>query len=90
MTLDGFVADRQVVPDLIKIDVEGNELAVLEGARQLLDRARPVLVLESWSGSGDRTALYDLLASHGYYLQPLVFLPQSLAPLRLSAFLGPR
>jgi hypothetical protein len=87
VTLDGFTEDRQLVPDLVKIDVEGNELAVLEGAQGLLDRVRPVVLLESWPGGGGRTALFLSLASHGYRLQPLVFPSAPRAPLTLSAFL---
>jgi FkbM family methyltransferase len=34
-----------LVPDLIKIDVEGAELAVLQGAEKLLARAAPTLVI---------------------------------------------
>ena len=87
VTLDAFAEERRLVPDLVKIDVEGNELAVLEGARGLLDRVRPVVLLESWPGGRGRTALFHSLASRGYRLQPLVFPPAPRAPLTLGAFL---
>ena len=32
--------------DLLKVDVEGSERAVLEGARATLERFRPMLLLE--------------------------------------------
>lgn len=45
-TLDGFFFDRPVRPDFIKMDVEGFEPAVLRGARALLARKKPIVVLE--------------------------------------------
>jgi hypothetical protein len=33
-------------PDLIKVDVEGNERRVLEGAASLIERSRPTWVIE--------------------------------------------
>lgn len=36
VTLDQFCSERNIVPDVVKIDVEGAELKVLEGARELL------------------------------------------------------
>lgn len=44
--LDDIVAEAQVQPGFIKIDVEGAELQVLEGAEQTLRRFRPYLLLE--------------------------------------------
>ena len=35
-------------PQLIKLDVEGHEAAVLRGGAALLDRHRPLIVFESW------------------------------------------
>jgi FkbM family methyltransferase len=43
-TLDSFSPSNI---SLIKIDVEGHEEAVLEGARNTIDRNRPVLIIES-------------------------------------------
>jgi FkbM family methyltransferase len=48
ITLDEFAASRSVeVISFIKIDVEGHEYAVLEGAKQTLSAHRPVLVIET-------------------------------------------
>jgi hypothetical protein len=60
-TLDAFgIADV----DLVKIDVEGYERFVLEGARQTLLRYKPVVIVEQKSGS-DRYAV-DRLAALRY------------------------
>lgn len=45
VTLDAFCAARDLHPQIIKIDVEGAELAVLRGARDILRRDRPTLFL---------------------------------------------
>lgn len=43
-TLDNLVADQSF--DLIKIDVEGMEIAVLEGARGIIEAQKPALFVE--------------------------------------------
>ncbi|MFF4900198.1 FkbM family methyltransferase [Streptomyces sp. NPDC001068] len=45
VTLDEVFADTKL--DLVKIDVEGHEMSVLRGARQVLKRDRPFLVIEA-------------------------------------------
>jgi FkbM family methyltransferase len=68
-TLDAELTD--VTPSVIKIDVEGAELAVLEGAAAVLREARPVVIFEH---VGEAAALYgatsegvwDLLAEQSY------------------------
>jgi FkbM family methyltransferase len=68
-TLDIELAD--LAPSVIKIDVEGAELAVLEGGRSVLSSARPVLIFEHVAAAA---ALYgavpgapwDLLEDLGY------------------------
>lgn len=65
VALDDIVAERGLVPDLVKIDTEGAELAVLRGAADLL-RTAPTLVFESWRELEARRALWSMLDKHGY------------------------
>ena len=46
VSLDQLLARHQP-PDLIKIDTEGAETLVLQGAEQLLRKHRPVIIVES-------------------------------------------
>jgi hypothetical protein len=69
MTLDAFFAERPRGPDFLKIDVEGHELAVLEGARAILARHRPTLLIECEArhrADGDVRSVFALLESLGY------------------------
>jgi FkbM family methyltransferase len=52
-TLDSELAD--LAPSVVKIDVEGAELAVLEGAQGVLAEARPIILFEHFS---DAARLY--------------------------------
>lgn len=63
-TLDA-VADRAFTPDFMKIDVEGAELDVLQGAGRILSTRKPSLILETHSKELE-TACSDLLHGHGY------------------------
>jgi FkbM family methyltransferase len=45
-SLDAYVTKHQAAPDLIKIDVEGAEIAVLRGASNLLRERHPTLIVE--------------------------------------------
>ncbi|MES2514550.1 MAG: FkbM family methyltransferase [Bacteroidota bacterium] len=45
-TLDAFTSEKNVYPDLIKIDVEGHELSVLKGAEKYLATHHPTLIIE--------------------------------------------
>lgn len=50
---------------VIKVDVEGLEVDVLMGARQLIERHRPLIVVEG-STADDYAAIRDLLAASDY------------------------
>ncbi|MES2565228.1 MAG: FkbM family methyltransferase [Bacteroidota bacterium] len=45
-TLDNFTKSHKVKPDLIKIDVEGHELAVLKGGENYISQEHPTLIIE--------------------------------------------
>ncbi|MCP3958356.1 MAG: FkbM family methyltransferase [bacterium] len=71
LALDDFAAGRDLRPDLVKIDVEGGERAVIAGARQLLETARPIAVVElhSWETNtvcDNAGAILPLLRQAGY------------------------
>jgi FkbM family methyltransferase len=73
VTLDRFVADLELQPDLVKIDVEGGEIRVLRGAAAMLSSARkPALSFELFpqalaeTGS-DRSAFPILLEGYEFY-----------------------
>jgi FkbM family methyltransferase len=67
-------------PDLIKIDVEGHELAVLRGAAAILARDQPLIVTESWHEPVRTEAMLAplrLLAGLGYRWHRLTWRPET-------------
>jgi FkbM family methyltransferase len=46
MTLDDYCEKKQILPDVVKVDVEGHEPYVLQGGRKILSAARPYLIVE--------------------------------------------
>ncbi|MGH7286362.1 MAG: FkbM family methyltransferase [Polyangiaceae bacterium] len=61
--LDQLVADGLRPPTVVKIDVEGAEIDVLEGARQVLDQARPILFIDL---HGTNARIAELLSGSRY------------------------
>ncbi|HEV2335140.1 MAG TPA: FkbM family methyltransferase [Stellaceae bacterium] len=66
-------------PDLIKVDVEGHELAVLRGAAGIIERDQPLVVMESWHEPVRTEAMLAplrLLDGLGYRWHRLNWYPQ--------------
>lgn len=64
IALDDFVADHPE-PDVLKLDVEGAEVEVLQGARRLLQRRRPAVVCELHSAECE-AGVFRILEELGY------------------------
>jgi FkbM family methyltransferase len=88
-TLDVELAG--IAPSVVKIDVEGAEVEVLEGARQVLSRARPLVIFEHVY---EAAALYgaqpgapwDVLCGLGYE----IFAVTGEGPYAREEFIGSR
>ena len=62
-TLDSIVGERKVA--LLKMDVEGHEIAALDGARRLIERDKPFMILEANTSAHEDT-LAAFLDGMGY------------------------
>lgn len=86
--LDDYLPAVQNRDTLIKIDAEGNELAVLQGAETILRQVKPKVIFESWQGSG-RAEISRLFQSYSYRIFLLPWDPAAAAePLAPSQFLS--
>jgi FkbM family methyltransferase len=71
IALDDWIAENKVAPpELIKIDVEGGEAAVLEGMSSTLKSDRPAILIEL-HGPEATGAVQKILASAGYALHAM-------------------
>lgn len=76
--LDTFVERSGDGPDVVKIDVETHEGAVLRGARQTIETYRPTMVIEVLSGRRGRdfaAEVVDDLAGLDYSMYELLETP---------------
>lgn len=63
--LDTFDFNSNV--SLIKLDVEGHELNVLTGGKNLIEKCKPSIIFESWDHcTHKKPELFKFLSEHGY------------------------
>ncbi len=76
-TLDDILSNTSN-PDVVKIDVEGNELAALQGLHLTIIKARPSIIFEIHSGGGGLyNQIFDYLGKFGYVVyRPIVDITQ--------------
>jgi FkbM family methyltransferase len=76
ITVDRFCAENGVVPNLIKVDVEGAELQVLQGSAEILCSARPYVILAVhpwWLPPGQTTKdLISFLTDRAYVVRNMI------------------
>jgi FkbM family methyltransferase len=83
VTLD-WLLERFPAPNVLKIDVEGAEHKVLQGAQKLLATNRPNVLCEVHATN--RQTIADILGAHGYTMFDLEALRNERTPLQLPAF----
>ncbi len=72
ITLDAYCQEHRIAPNCIKIDVEGHELHVLRGAKDVLARTKPDLVVEVSADPDTRDGIWELLGPLDYRMYALV------------------
>ena len=65
ITCDQFISETKIIPDMLKIDVEGAEFSVLKGAENLLQSSHPLILLSVHS-ERLRLDCFAYLAERGY------------------------
>ncbi len=63
LALDDFCDASGLIPDVVKMDIEGAEFDALNGAVRLIETHRPYLLLEQ---QADDMRCFDFLAQRGY------------------------
>tara|TARA_R110002049_G_scaffold3325_6_gene25641 strand:+ start:587 stop:1243 length:657 start_codon:yes stop_codon:yes gene_type:complete len=63
ITIDTLKLDKC---DFIKIDVEGGEFKVLEGAEETINKFKPVIILETWKTKRNMIKLHQFTTKNNY------------------------
>ncbi len=86
-TIDAFCKERNVIPTLIKMDIEGYEIHALRGARDVIAKHAPALIVElhhlNWPEIGVSAGEMDEMLSRmesNYRVQSLEEDPDCMSP----------
>ncbi|AFM05151.1 methyltransferase, FkbM family [Bernardetia litoralis DSM 6794] len=79
ITLDNYAKSKNLIPDFIKIDTEGFEINVIEGAKTLLQN-NPTIITFECVKKEEKIQLFDHFNTIGYQIHEL----QNISPKCLS------
>lgn len=68
-TIDTYCEVNGVQPDFIKLDTEGTESAIINGAKKTIRKYRPIISIEVWEYSiekGDFKNIFESLSNQSY------------------------
>jgi FkbM family methyltransferase len=80
-TIDHYCSVNGIIPALIKFKLEGNDLTMLKGSRQLLQKYKPQIVLECAEGIVSRDTMmatfsfFSELSYSGYFILDTIKVP---------------
>lgn len=86
-TIDTFCNDYRVIPTAIKIDTEGNELNVLKGGQETIEKHMPIILVEYCQENCNqygynKIMILEYIKNHGYHIEQinedLLCMPQRL------------
>jgi FkbM family methyltransferase len=69
ISIDAYCRQHNTVPDFLKVDVEGNELLVFQGAKEILQSRKPPILFECekrFVGTETMMQTFDFLMGLGY------------------------
>lgn len=67
INLDNYLAEKNIIPNFIKIDVDGYEMQVLKGLKNTILKVKPIIVIET----NDDIEVLNFLKSFNYKLLDL-------------------
>lgn len=70
ISLDSFIFNRRIYPDVLKVDVEGSELSVLKGAKEYLKKFNPIIFLSTHSEKLKKDCIH-FLVNLDYVVNPI-------------------
>ena len=75
-TLDNIVAQTNLIPDFVKLDLQGAELLALKGAERVLNHAELMMIefgcLEAYEGRATSRDLMEIMYNNDYCLYDIV------------------